>query len=310
MTKIVRKHTDDEGLLFYDFVVEKEASGLSKKSIKNYKEVYSLFVKEVGQKISKKTISNWIHQMIDSGKNPISINYYICQIRVFAYWLIKKGYCENFEIKKIKTQEPQLKTISDEDINVLLEKPALKCSFSEYRSWVIINFILGTGARASTVMNTKVEDVDFSSKEIRYTHLKNKKSAIVPLSNSLERVLKTYLNSWEIGNGYLFPEIHGGKLTLSGLEQAIRKFVKSRGIKYKGVHAFRHTFAKKYVVNGGNVFSLQRLLTHTDLTMTKKYVHLFSSDLKIGYDDICPLDSYHKSSVLIKRKSNWNTIYS
>ena len=111
MTEIKRKQTDDEGLLFYEFIVEKESSGLSKKSIKNYKEVYSLYVKEVGKKISSESITNWIHKMIDSGKNPISINYYICQIRVFAYWLIKSGHCEAFEIKKIKTQEPQLKTI-------------------------------------------------------------------------------------------------------------------------------------------------------------------------------------------------------
>ena len=242
--------------------------------------------------------------MISKKMNPISINFYIAQMKVFVNWLIKNGYCDAFEISLIKTQEPQLKTLSDEEIEILLERPSMWGRFSPYRSWVIINFILATGARAATVMNLKVEDIDFDYKEIRFTHLKNKKSAIVPLSSTLERVLKTYLNTWEIGNGFLFPDIHGGKLTLSALEQSLRKFVHSRGLKYKGAHSFRHTFAKKYIMNGGNAFALQRLLTHTDLTMTKKYVNLFSSDLKNGFDEICPLDSYQKSSTLIKRKSN------
>lgn len=299
-----RKQGKNEGLFFCDFIAEKEASGLSKQSIINYKKVYAAYKAQTNRKISQISISNWIHKMISKKMNPISINFYIAQMKVFVNWLIKNGYCDAFEISLIKTQEPQLKTLSDEEIEILLERPSMWGRFSPYRSWVIINFILATGARAATVMNLKVEDIDFDYKEIRFTHLKNKKSAIVPLSSTLERVLKTYLNTWEIGNGFLFPDIHGGKLTLSALEQSLRKFVHSRGLKYKGAHSFRHTFAKKYIMNGGNAFALQRLLTHTDLTMTKKYVNLFSSDLKNGFDEICPLDSYQKSSTLIKRKSN------
>ena len=294
----------DEGLLFCEFINEKEAIGLSKQSITNYKKVYKIFVKQIGKKIDKNSFEKWVHMMIYSGMNSISINFYITQLKVFVNWLIQYGYCEPFVIKKIRTQEPPLKILNDEEIGLLLEKPAFKSSFVVFRSWVIVNFILGTGARASTVMNIRVGDIDFVNKDIRYTHLKNKKSAIVPLSNSLERVLKLYLNSWEIGNGFLFPDIHGGQLTLNALEQSLRKYSRSRGVKYKGAHALRHTFAKKYIVNGGNAFVLQRLLTHSDLSMTKKYFHLFSDDLKKNYDDMCPLDSFQKSSVLIKRKSN------
>ena len=106
---------------------------------------------------------------------------------------------------------------------------------------------------------------------------------------------------WEIGNNYLFPDRCGRQLTVSGLSQSLRKYCKSRGVKPRSSHAFRHTFAKKYVVNGGNVFTLQRLLTHTDLSMTRKYIHLFSSDLKKDYDSFCPLDSYKKESVIVRK---------
>lgn len=240
--------------------------------------------------------------MIDSGMNPISINFYISQIRVFVYWLVKNGHCERFDIKKIKTQEPQLKTLSDEEITTLLKKPAINCNFVTYRSWVIINFILATGARASTVMNVMVDDIDFYNKEIRYSHLKNKQTAIVPMSITLEKVLKTYFNTWDLGKGYLFPDKYGGKLTLNALEQSLRKYTKRRGLKYKGAHSLRHTFARAFVMNGGNAFVLQRLLTHTDLEMTKKYVRLFDGDLHKNFDNLCPLDCFAGGQKTIKRK--------
>lgn len=301
MPIIKRKHTNDEGLLFCDFIAEKETSGLSNKSIQNYKDVYARFVREVGQKISKNSIRDWIEKMIQNGMNPISINFYLNQIRVFAYWLINNGYCESFEIKKIKTQEAQIKTIPDDELEVLLEKPDKGCKFHEYRTWVIINFIMATGARVSTIINLKISDVDFCAKEIKYNHLKNKRIAIIPMSSCLERILKQYLSLWDVGINYLFPDQFGNQLKVNALGHSIGRYCIKRGIRPRGAHSFRHTFAKHYILNGGNAFVLQKLLTHSDLTMTQKYIRLFDADLKLGFNDICPLDNYSKQQKIIKK---------
>ena len=99
--KVKLKSTVNEVIFFKNFIVEKEALGLSKKSIENYKKVYSKFTKDIGEKISKESISKWIQMMMSSDMNSISVNFYIVQIRVFAYWLMNNGYCERFVIKKI-----------------------------------------------------------------------------------------------------------------------------------------------------------------------------------------------------------------
>jgi integrase/recombinase XerD len=48
----------------------------------------------------------------------------------------------------------------------------------------------------------------------------------------------------------------------------------------KSWHTLRHTFAKAYITSGGDVFSLRRVLGHSSLEMTMKYVDMQTEDLK------------------------------
>lgn len=112
----------------------------------------------------------------------------------------------------------------------MLKKPDVKkCTFSEYRNWVMINYVLGTGQRLNTIRNIKICDIDLNNEEVVVTTMKNKKQKTLPLPHTLVLILKEYLR-YRGGepDGYLFCTQYGKKLTVSGLQSAIQNYNKKR----------------------------------------------------------------------------------
>lgn len=89
---------------------------------------------------------------------------------------------------------------------------------------------------------------------------------------------------------YLFCDEYGRMLTENALRLAIMHYNHSRGVEKTSIHLFRHTFARKYLVDcGGNAFTLQKLLGHSTLDMTKHYCAIYDVDLIKDFDEFSPL---------------------
>jgi len=61
-------------------------------------------------------------------------------------------------------------------------------------------------------------------------------------------------------------------------------------IKMVSPHTFRHTFAKLFIINGGNTLALQNLLGHSTLEMVRHYVNLWGTDLQAMHRQFSPVD--------------------
>ena len=309
--RIIRRSTESDlvplSSAFNNFIIEKEAKNLSDSTLRNYELSYDLFTKYEGLEeattdaVKLQNIYHWIGTMKQEGLKPSSINHYLRDVRTFLYWCMDsaRGYITpRFKVQLIEGQEEQLKLFTDEEIEALIERPRINDSFATWRTWAIVSWVLGTGNRASTICDVKILDVNFSSKEITLGHTKNKKAQIIPLSPALETVLKEYIRIWRKDapiDGWLFPNVGEEKLTTNALRLAFVSYCNNREVKQHNIHGLRHNFAKGWIKNNGNIFVLQKILGHSTLDMTRRYVKLFSEDIKEDYDKFSPLDTIKKS---------------
>lgn len=293
---------------FEMFYTDRIMKGLATASLIDYKNSWGHFKLNSGIKdddpisiISKYVWQDYVLGMQQSNLKVNSINHYIRAVRAFLNYCFSENLISKFKISIIKGQEENIKFYTETEIDKLLKINKKSASFVEYRSYAIICFILATGARANTVCNIKTEDIDFSSGTVYLTTLKNKKVQSIPLSISLSRVLQEYIRVWDFSSEFLFPNVSDSQLTKEALRLSLEDYFTAHGVKYHGVHGLRHTFARQYILNGGNAFQLQRLLGHSTLEMTKKYVRLFAEDMKKDFEEFSPLDNLIRKD-RIKRK--------
>lgn len=194
-------------------------------------------------------------------------------------------------------------TYSDLELSALLKKPDIrKATFAEYRDWVIINFLLNCGSRAATVRAIQIRDVDLDGGVVFYRHTKNRKTQAIPLCSAMVSILREYLRhrGGEAAD-FLFCTETGSQLTENGLRQSIARYNTRRGVQKTSIHLFRHTIARKYLIDcGGDAFTLQKLLGHSTLAMTKHYCAIFDADLTKNYDNFSPLAQMKSNSTRIK----------
>ena len=195
-------------------------------------------------------------------------------------------------IKPYKRQETVKTPYTDAELKKLLKKPSLKrATFPEYRTWVIINLLVNCGCRAATVHSFLVQDVDLESKTIFARHMKNGRPQPLPLCSQMVDILDEYLFLRDgKPNECLFCTDENTQLTENGLRYAVKRYNLSRGVEKTSIHLFRHTFARKYLADcGGNAFTLQKLLGHSTLDMTKHYCSIYDVDLVKNFDEFSPL---------------------
>lgn len=233
----------------------------------------------------------------------ISINTNIRGIRTVLYFFMSKGYMQEFKIKCIKQDKEIIETYTDSEILILIKKPDLKsCNFTEYRNWVIINYLLSTGSRAESICSLKLEDIDFINGLVKYTHTKNRKHQILSLNTTIINILQEYIIYLPENEEYLFPSTYGGKLKARSLSHTLQKYNNNRFVVRTGVHLWRHTFVRRALKCGIDVFSLQRQLQHSDLTVCKNYIEIFAEDLRESNDKWNPLDNILNSQENVRKK--------
>jgi len=236
----------------------------------------------------------------DSGRlSPFSVQGYARTIKAFWSWLVEEGYIQENPIARLKLPRVPYKviaTFAPEQIQALIHSLDRRTP-SGFRNYTIILLFLDTGIRLSELTSLKIEDVDFGQSHLLVSG-KGSRERIVPTGIQVRRALWRYIKNYRSDPAYpnekrLFLSGSGFPLRPRLVQSLISRICKRAGI--TGIrcspHTLRHTFAKLYLMEGGDIFSLQKILGHSSLEMVKAYLNLASSDVSQQHRRFSPIDN-------------------
>jgi integrase len=133
-----------------------------------------------------------------------------------------------------------------------------------------------TGMRAGEIVALKWRDVDLERRIIRVERgangtTKSRKIRYIPVNSRLLAVLKARK---ELNDGELVFPNDGGEMRQIGFRTEMKRAAERAGLRKIRFHDLRHTFASNFVIKGGNLLSLQKILGHSTINMTIRYAHL------------------------------------
>lgn len=161
------------------------------------------------------------------------------------------------------------------------------------RDRAVILTLLDTGARASELCALRLADVDLKSGAAEVRCGKGGKGRIVYMGTATLEAVSAYLDTRESSNGIapLFATRTGNALDCAALRHMLQTAAKRAGLKGSvHPHRLRHTFATAYLRNGGDAFTLQRLLGHSTMDMVKRYLGLAQVDVEAAHRRASPVE--------------------
>lgn len=197
------------------------------------------------------------------------------------------SYAEREEIentrpfRKFKLPKPEkkvMKYVTFEEYEALLV--AAREGKHPLRDTAIIMTLFDTGIRVGELLNLTESDLLSSQGMLK---VRGKTGGrVVPVSRNVMKRLREYIQRERPSSPLapLFLTSPEESMCYSSVKLMLQRNFSRAGLKYKSPHCFRRGFATRLILKGGDVFSLQRILGHTTLTMSSRYAVLNDESLK------------------------------
>lgn len=244
----------------------------------------------------------------ERGCKPNTVKAYHRVLDAFFRWLVAEERLTDTPMRRVpkpKLPQEQVKPLTPEELVRLLEQPD-RAGFTGSRDVAFIAFLADTGLRISEAIGVRLADVDPKHRSVTVLG-KGGKGRTVFYGEAVGRLLRAHLDRRDDVKSadLLFVSSLGEPLCRFSLTKRIREYGRKAGIDGKRVsaHTLRHTFGVSWCVNGGDAFSLQKLLGHSTPAMTSRYVNFASGDLAQLHRTLSPLDRLPAGAVAPKPPS-------
>ena len=192
---------------------------------------------------------------------PITTNRELALLKVMFTKAIDYGYASSNPVKKVK-MIPETDSARERILTPAEERSLLEKAPQHFRPFLVI--ALNTGMRRGEILNLAWPQIDFKNRLVYVIKTKSSRNRIIPMNDTLLNTLRSS-KSEANGSERVYPFKY-----VQGVFEKARMDASLKGLR---LHDLRHTFATRLIQSGADPFTVQRILGHSTITMTMRYVH-------------------------------------
>lgn len=286
-------------LALEDFYAEQEYKGNRPATLFFYRKNLKRFLADTGithlSQLTPHAVRGWLLQ--HRGLSPNTLATYDRALRVFTGWLHRRGYLAAdpmVALPKPRGRRVEVVTFTAEEVRAMLE--VARRRNLPLRDTALLILLLDTGLRIGEATGLHLRDVNWTEGWLAVDGKSGERT--VPFGRKAKAALKRYLDRGRFAASPAVTEVfvscEGTALSANAASHRVIKLAKLAGVRAskRGPHTFRHTFAVEFIRAGGDAFNLQRILGHTTLDMTRRYVHLAAGDTRAAHARFAPADRF------------------
>lgn len=241
-------------------------------------------------------LRGFLRQLEADGLAPGGVHAHARALRALLTWAFKEELLSVNPVKRLempRVDRRRLPAVSGAQVQQLLK--LCRKGTQPLRDCAVVMVLFDTGIRVQEAVNLQLGDLLFGRGLLRI-HGKGNKERFVPIGARAMQALNVYLRRERrpahAGVPSVFLGRGGQPLTKSGIGIRLLKLAQSLGVPRADCspHTFRRGFAVEFLRNGGDVFTLQQILGHSSLEMTRRYVNFLDEDLKLAHLRFSPGD--------------------
>lgn len=271
---------------YVEMYLNEKTLSKQEKTISNYRQSLKLFTRFIDplpiEKAGKADVMRYLEHCIKNNRKRSSVATYQTQLKTFYKWMVEEGHInENplSRIDKIRYEQTLPIYLTVEELRVLL-KTAI--NENNERTAMAIKLLYATGIRVGELIKIKKSDIDWQGQRIKI-YGKGAKQRTVEVPGPFLDDLKEYCNYYD-DDIKIFDYCQGT------IQKDFRILRGKSGINKKVTpHKLRHSFATHMIQNDGNVEAVRKLLGHTSLTTTQRYIHLGEREIRRQCDCSHPM---------------------
>lgn len=261
---------------------------LSDKTIRNYGKLIGYLLDYLKEQhkvlcledVQPMYIKAYLMMLQERGAKPQYINDQLKAFKVLFRYLYEEGYTDSIlteRIKNVKQPKTIIKTFTEQEVKKMTEYYSGH-TFMEVRNRLMLMTFFDTGIRVSELINLKLSQV---KDEYILIHGKGDKERVVPKNPLLNKWMFKYLSTRENFFAYrrvpenVFLSRNGRPMTTEAIHRVIKIAGKAVGVSKDirvSPHTCRHTFAQMQLKNGLDLYSLSRLMGHSNISITQRYL--------------------------------------